>query len=71
MGRDRIQVIHGTKDNLITVPHAHVLADGLGGEKQGITKVMFEGKGHGIPAEMRQELNDLVAALIEKSEKLG
>ena len=67
VGRERIQVMHGTVDNMITVPHAHVLAHDLGGEEQGITKTIFEGQGHVLFWEEREEFNRLVSTLIEKT----
>ena len=67
VGRERIQVIHGTTDKLITIPHAHILLTELGGEEQGVSKYIFEGKGHGLPMEERKKLGQLVEAFIEKT----
>ena len=68
VGRERIQVLHGTIDNLITFPHAKVLVDALGGEDAGVTKVVFEGRGHYIPMEERQRFKGVIESLIEKTE---
>lgn len=70
VGRERIQVIHGTDDNLITPPHAEILVRGLGGEEAGIAKHLFEGKGHYLPLEERKEFNRLVERMIEKAAAL-
>lgn len=48
VGRDRIQILHGTGDNLITVPHSEVLFQGLqrmGGGDGGEDEGQGEGKG--------------------------
>ena len=70
VGRERIQVVHGTIDNLITFPHAKVLLDALGGEEAGVTKVVFEGRGHYIPMEERGRFKVVIESLIEKTKKL-
>lgn len=71
VGRERIQVLHGTVDNMITVPHAEVLAQELGGEEQGITKTIFQGRGHVLMWEEREEFKKLITALIEKTENMS
>ena len=70
VGRERIQVLHGTIDNLITFPHAGVLLDALGSEEGGVTKVIFEGRGHYIPIEERQRFKVVIESLIEKTKKI-
>ena len=70
VGRERIQVLHGTVDNMITVPHAEVLAGELGGEQGGIKKTIFEGRGHVLAWEEREEFKRLISGLIEKTESL-
>lgn len=67
VGRERILVIHGTTDNLITVPHGEVLAKELGGEAMGVTKKIFEGRGHYIPIEDRPGFRMLIEGIIEKT----
>ena len=67
VGRERVQVVHGTIDNLITLPHAKVLLDALGGEEAGVTKMIFEGRGHYIPMEERQRFKVVIESLIEKT----
>lgn len=62
--------MHGTIDSMITHPHAEVLVRELGGEEQGITKYIFEGRGHVLMLEERKEFARLIAALIEKTEAM-
>ena len=68
VGRDRIQIIHGTEDKLITVPHADVLAKGLRSDEQAVKKIILRGKCHALPVEQVDEVNDAIAALIEKTQ---
>ena len=68
VGRDRIQVIHGDLDRMITVPHGEVLAAELGGEEKGVTVIIAKGKSHGLPMEWRREFTKAIAALIEKTD---
>jgi len=70
VGMQRIQVMHGTIDNLITFPHAAILVDALGGEGAGITNVVFPGRGHYLPLEEREAFRRLIEAMIEKTEAL-
>ena len=70
VGRERIMVVHGTLDNLITVPHGEVLVQELGGEEKGVTKRIFEGRGHYLPLEERVELRKLIEGIIEKTEAM-
>lgn len=71
VGRERIMVIHGGIDKMITFPHVHVLINGLGGEDSGITVKLEPGQGHVIPIEMRKTFNGWVENLIEKVEKMS
>lgn len=71
--RERIQVLHGTADNMITVTHGEVLAKGLDWEdsqKPGIQKHIFEGRGHVLPYEEKEEFNRLIAEIVDKTEKM-
>lgn len=67
VGRERIQVLHGTIDNLITFPHAEVLVEALGGEEGEMRKVVFEGRGHYIPMEERQKFKGVIESLVRKT----
>ncbi|CAD0090249.1 unnamed protein product, partial [Aureobasidium vineae] len=71
VGRERILVLHGTKDRMITFPHAEMLLNGLGGEESGIRKAFFEGQGHVVPIELRQEFNKLIEEMVEKGKTLN
>ena len=63
-------VMHGTEDNLISVPHGEVLARELGGEGGGISKMIFEGRGHYLPLEERREFKRLIGRMVQKTEEL-
>ncbi|KAN0092280.1 alpha/beta-hydrolase [Hyaloscypha variabilis] len=67
VGRERIMVIHGTKDNMITVPHGRRLIEIL---KPGVG-VIKEGIGHVFMLEDTKWHNEMVVNLIEKTEKLN
>lgn len=71
VGGERIQIMHGTTDNLITYPHANILYQGLGGENAGVTKTIFEERGHYLPLEERTALKRLIEAMIEKTNGLA
>lgn len=68
VGRERIQVVHGTVDQMITVRHGEVLVKELGGEEQGVTQVIFKGKGHALLLEEKEEFNKVIAGFVEKTE---
>ena len=70
VGRERILVMHGTIDRMISLPHGDVLCEELGGEEKGVTKVIVEGKGHALMIEWRREFTKLLAGFIEKTQKL-
>lgn len=70
VGRERIQVIHGTIDRMITFPHGQLLAAELGGPEKGITFIPVEGKAHALNMEWRRELTRAIAALVERTEAL-
>ncbi|MCJ1474910.1 hypothetical protein MMC13_003570 [Lambiella insularis] len=68
VGRERIQVLHGTIDNMITVPHGETLVKELGGEESGVTRKVFEGRGHVLPIEERREFGKLIEQLVVKTQ---
>ena len=70
VGRERIQVIHGRLDHMITCKHAEVLVEELGGRGQ-MRSVIFEDVGHVVPMERRAEFKDLMLELIHKTEALN
>lgn len=69
VGSERIIVIHGSTDNLITVPHGEILAKELG-EGMGVTKEIFEGRGHYLPMEERAKFGRLIEGIVEKAEAM-
>ena len=70
VGRNRILVIHGSVDRMITPPHGELLVKELGGEAKGVTQHIVEGRGHGLPMEWRRGLTKLVADFVEKTAKI-
>ena len=70
VGRERIQIIHGTQDKFVPIQHARVLIEELGGEGSGIATEIWEGKGHGLPMETRKEIREAVERLIDKTEAM-
>jgi predicted esterase len=71
IGRERIMVIHGDLDRMITFPHGEELLAALGGEESGVTKKFKPGQGHVIPIELREEFGQWVEELVQKTEKLN
>ncbi|MCJ1399495.1 hypothetical protein MMC11_002697 [Xylographa trunciseda] len=69
VGRERIQVIHGTVDKMITLYHGEMLVRELGGEESGVTRVIFKDRGHVLPMEERQEFARLIEQIVEKTNK--
>jgi hypothetical protein len=68
IGPQRILLIHGTRDNMVTFPHGEELLRALGGEEAGITKRFVDGQGHVIPIEMRDEFRGWVEELVQRTE---
>jgi pimeloyl-ACP methyl ester carboxylesterase len=66
VGRERIMVLHGTKDNMITVPHGRKLIEML---KPG-TSAIKEGTGHVFMIEEWGWHNEMVRGMVEKAKKL-
>jgi len=71
VGRDRIMVLHGENDRMISFPNGEALAEGLGGEEGGIRVRFIQNMGHVIPIEMRREFHSWVEELVQKAEKLN
>ena len=67
VGRERIQVVHGSVDKLITVMHGQMLARFLGNEKQNVTYKEVEGCGHVILFERRKELGGIITEFVAKN----
>ncbi|KAL9053644.1 MAG: hypothetical protein Q9206_003856 [Seirophora lacunosa] len=70
VGRQRIQVLHGTADRMISPPHGETLARELGGEEKGVTKIIVEGRGHVLHYEERAMYQEFLESMVEKAEKL-
>lgn len=66
VGRERIQVIHGALDVMLSLPHGELLAQQLGGEERGVTVITVPDKAHGLPIEWRRGLTKAIAAHVEK-----
>lgn len=67
VGRQRICVVHGTVDGMVSFTHAGLLKEGLG---EGIVFKPLEGKGHMLPWEARDEFHALVECMVEKGQAL-
>lgn len=70
VGRERILVLHGTADRMISVPHGEKLREYLGGEGSGLTAIIQEGMGHVPPLERFEWFHQLMEERIRKGEKL-
>lgn len=70
VGRGRIQVLHGTVDKMITPPHGETLAMELG-EKEGVTKIVVQGRGHVLHLEELDMYNKALESMVEKAKKLA
>lgn len=70
VGRERILVLHGTEDKMLTFPHGQMLLAELGGEEGGVTKKFFEGQGHVVPIERREEFRVIIEEMVQKVQAL-
>lgn len=66
IGRERIMVMHGTKDNMISVPHGRKLIELL---KPGVG-VIKEGIGHVFMLEDAKWHNEMMESMVVKTERL-
>lgn len=66
VGRERIQVLHGTKDNMITVPHGEKLIQEI---KPGVSYIR-EGKGHVLMLEEWKWHNNVITEIVTKTEAM-
>lgn len=67
VGRERISVMHGTKDRMITVHHGRVLIAEI---KPG-TAIIREGQGHVLMLEAWKWFNEAVTEQVRKTEALA
>ncbi|KAL4944659.1 hypothetical protein BDV06DRAFT_186777 [Aspergillus oleicola] len=63
VGRERIAVLHGTLDRMLTFHHGQLLNKELG---EGIQFKVWEGSGHMLPWEKEGEFNELVEGLVQR-----
>jgi pimeloyl-ACP methyl ester carboxylesterase len=70
VGRDRISIVHGTEDRMLVFKHAEMLLEEFGGEARGVKKHFFEGQGHVIPIERREEFFQIIKNMTDKVAKL-
>jgi pimeloyl-ACP methyl ester carboxylesterase len=71
IGRERIMVVHGGKDRMISFPNGEALAEMLGGKEGGITIRFVPEMGHVFPIEMRKAFNQWVEEIVCKGEDLN
>jgi hypothetical protein len=67
VGRERICVMHGTMDNMITVYHGRVLIEEL---KPG-TSYIKEGSGHVLMLELTAWHDEVIEEMVQKTEAMG
>ncbi|EXJ81962.1 hypothetical protein A1O1_08029 [Capronia coronata CBS 617.96] len=67
VGRERIAVLHGTEDRMLTFVHAKLLKEELG---EGITFKVWEGKGHVLMWEVEQSYNQFLEEFFDRCERL-
>lgn len=68
IGRERIFVLHGTADRMISFPHGEKLLEFLGGKDGGVTWRFIDGQSHVIPVELRKEFNGWIEEMIRKGQ---
>ncbi|KLU88662.1 hypothetical protein MAPG_07647 [Magnaporthiopsis poae ATCC 64411] len=66
VGRDRITVLHGTADEMISVAHGRVLVDAI----QPKHAIFLEDLGHAIPMERTEWFNSMLKERIKEAEGL-
>lgn len=72
VGRERIIVIHGTDDKMITYVHGQVLFEELsrGGKEEEVRMVTYEGVGHVLILERRTEIRKVIEETVERTAAL-
>ncbi|EAW14883.1 alpha/beta fold hydrolase [Aspergillus clavatus NRRL 1] len=63
VGRERIAVLHGTEDRMLTFRHGEILRDEIG---EGIRWKVFDGAGHMLGWEREQEVNELMQEIVDR-----
>jgi pimeloyl-ACP methyl ester carboxylesterase len=70
VGRERIMVIHGTEDRMLTFPHGETLARELELREKGGEVHFLEGSGHVLMIEKNEWHDGVLAGLWERTENL-
>ncbi|EAU30337.1 conserved hypothetical protein [Aspergillus terreus NIH2624] len=63
VGRERIAVLHGTEDRMLTFRHGELIKEALGDD---ILWKVYEGTGHMIPWEEEEDMNRLMESFVQK-----
>ncbi|KAF4208170.1 hypothetical protein CNMCM8927_001189 [Aspergillus lentulus] len=63
VGRERILILHGTEDRMLTFRHGELLKEEIGG---GIAWKGFEGAGHMLGWETEHEVNQSIQELVDR-----
>ncbi|KAL5693563.1 hypothetical protein EMGR_004583 [Emarellia grisea] len=63
VGRERILILHGTEDRMLTFRHGELLREEIG---EGITWKVFEGAGHMLGWETEHEMNESIQDLVDR-----
>ena len=71
IGRERILVFHGQRDELIQFIHGEMMLRELGGEESGVTKSFPKDVGHVAPYQLRKQFKEIIADRIQKTEALA
>lgn len=71
VGRERICIVHGTDDQVITVDHGEGLLRYLGGQTSEVTVKFFEGAGHLLHIECRRAFRETLAHMVNKGRGLS
>ncbi|KAE8162763.1 Alpha/Beta hydrolase protein [Aspergillus tamarii] len=64
VGRERIAVLHGTEDRMLTFRHGEILHEEIG---KGIQWKVYEGSGHVLMWENEDEVNQLLKELVDRT----
>lgn len=70
VGRERILVMHGTEDRMISFPHGRKLIEYLGGEDSALTAIVVEGMGHVPVIERVDWFHGVMEERIRKAEEM-
>lgn len=68
IGRERIFVLHGTADRMVSFPHGEKLLEFLGGKDSGVNWKWVEGQSHVMPVEIREEFNGWIEDQIKRGQ---